>query len=190
MKPRCAGFTLIEVLVALVLLTLFTVVTFRALDAVLKSQRHATAEMQRWHELAIAFAWMDSDLSNAVVRPDPLVPLGGAFHTQLETDGAMQFDLVRLLPEDADQGLQRIGYRCTGGRLARLVWPDADNPLVAPRNSALLDGLSSCAFRYLDERGQWLPVWLSQTGKPFPRAVELSIGAADGTPIRRVLRVQ
>ena len=44
MKPRTArGFTLIEVLVALVLLTLFTVVTFRALDAVLKAQRHATA---------------------------------------------------------------------------------------------------------------------------------------------------
>ncbi len=184
------GFTLMEVLVTLVLLTLFTVVTFRALDAVLKSQRQATAEMERWHELAAAFAWMDSDLSNAVARPDPQVPPGGGFHAQLEADGAMQFDLVRQLPEDADQGLQRVGYRCTRGSLARLVWPDVDNPMLAPRQSVLLDGLSSCAFRYLDAHRQWLPGWQPQAVNPFPSAVELSIGAADGTPIRRVLRVQ
>lgn len=184
------GFTLMEVLVALVLLTLFSLVTFRALDAVLKSQRQATAEMERWHELAAAFAWMNSDLSNAVARLDPQQPLGGGLHTQIAQDGSAQFDLLRLLPEDADQGLRRIGYHCVKGGLSRLVWPDADNILAAPREFALLPGLSSCAFRYLDEHGQWLPLWPPQARTPFPRAIELSIGMVDGTPIRRVLRVQ
>jgi general secretion pathway protein J len=191
MKPRTThGFTLMEVLVALVLLTLFSLVTFRALDAVLKSQRQATAEMEHWHELAAAFALMDSDLSNAAARVDPKVPRDGGFHIQLAADGAMQFDLVRQLPEDADQALQRVGYRCAGKSLDRLVWPDVDNPHAEARKSTLLEGLSSCAFRYLNELGQWLPVWQPQAGNPFPRAVELSIDVTDGTRIRRVLRVQ
>jgi len=184
------GFTLMEVLVALVLLVLFTLLSYRSLDAVLKTQRRATAEMERWHELAAAFAWMETDLSNAVVRPDPLLPVGGGFHIQLAQDGAMQFDLVRLLPDDADQAVQRVGYRCADKHLDRLVWPDADNPLLAAKPATLLEGLGNCAFRYLDEHGQWLPGWLPQAGKPFPLAVELSLTTADGTPLRRVMRVQ
>jgi general secretion pathway protein J len=187
---RAQGFTLMEVLVALVLLTLFALVTFRALDAVLEAQRRATSEMAHWHELASAFARMDADLANAAARPDPKVPLAGGFEILLNEDGSMQFDLVRLLPEDADQAVQRVGYRCTGKSLERLVWPDADNPLLGPIKITLLEGLSACAFQYMNELGQWLPTWQPQTGKPFPRAVELSIATADGTPIRRVLRVQ
>jgi general secretion pathway protein J len=187
---RARGFTLMEVLVALVLLTLFSLATFRALDAVLNAQRQASAEMAHWNELAAAFAWMDSDLSNAAARVDPKVPRDGGFHIQLAEDGAMQFDLVRQLPEDADQALQRVGYRCAGKSLERLVWADVDNPLAEARKSTLLEGLGSCAFRYLNELGQWLPTWQPQGGNVFPRAVELNIDVADGTRIRRVLRVQ
>jgi general secretion pathway protein J len=183
------GFTLMEVLVALVLMTLFVLVAYRALDAVLKAQRQATAEMERWRELAAAFAWMESDLSNAVIRSEPHSPLRNGFYTLTEPNGDVQFGLVRQLPEDAEKGLQRIGYRCTGETLERLVWSEVDNPAAAPRKSVLLDGLRSCAFRYLGERGQWTPGW-QPVGNSLPRAIELSIGEADGTPIRRVLRVQ
>lgn len=186
--PR--GFTLMEVLVALVLLTLFTAVSYRSLDAVLDAQRQATAEMERWKALAAAFNRMDADLSNAVSRFDPKDPLRGGFHGWVAQDGGTQFDLVRLLPEDADQGAEKIGYRCMGGGLARLVWPDPDNLADAPRESTLLEGLRSCAFRYLDRDGLWRAVWQSQVAQPLPRAVELSLGEADGTLIRRVLRVQ
>jgi general secretion pathway protein J len=184
------GFTLMEVLVALVLMTLFAVVSYRALDAVLQGQRRATAEMDRWRELAAAFAWMEADLSNAVIRPDPHNPLQNGFHAVAEADGDVQFELVRRLPEDADTGLQRIGYRCAGAALERLVWPDVNDPAAAPRPFALLDSLRSCAIRYLGEGGQWLAVWQQRTGNSLPRAVELSIGDADGAVIRRVWRVQ
>jgi hypothetical protein len=54
----------------------------------------------------------------------------------------------------------------------------------------LLGGLRACAFKYLSAKGQWLTGWQSQTEGLFPRAVELSIADADGTPIRRVIGVQ
>jgi general secretion pathway protein J len=184
------GFTLMEVLVALVLLTLFTLTSYRALDSVLNAQRHATAELERWHERATAFAAMDSDLSNAVARFDPRDVQRSGFHARLGQDGNAQFDLVRLLPEDADQGVARIGYRCDKNGLTRLVWPDTDNVAIEPRATLLLGGLTTCALQYLDGHGQWLPAWLSRISNPLPVAVELRIGTADGIPIRRVFHVQ
>ena len=184
------GFTLMEVLVAMVLLSLFAVVAYRALDAVLNTQRQATAKMDNLNELAAAFELMDSDLSNTTTRFDPQDPIGSGFHTLMEQDGAEQFDLLRLLPNDADQGLQRIGYRCAGQTLSRLVWPDVNNSADTPKEFTLLSGLRSCAFKYLNAGGQWLTGWQPQTGSLLPRAVELAIAEADGTPIRRVVAVQ
>jgi general secretion pathway protein J len=183
------GFTLMEVLVALVLLSLFAVVSYRALDAVLNTQQHAIAKMENLNGLAAAFALMDADLSNTTTPSDPQ-DLTSGFHTLLDQDGAGQFDLLRLLPEDADRGLQRVGYRCAAETLSRLVWPDVNIPANPPQEFALLGGLRSCAFKYLNAGGQWQTVWQAQTVSPLPRAVELSITEADGTSIRRVLRVQ
>jgi general secretion pathway protein J len=184
------GFTLMEVLVAMVLLSLFAVVSYRALDAVLNTQRDAIERMNNLNELAAAFALMDRDLSNITTPSGPRDPGGNGFHTMLEQDGAGQFDLVRMLPEDADQGLQRIGYRCAGETLSRQVWPDVYNPANPPNEFRLLGGLRSCAFKYLDAEGQWQNAWQAQGASLLPRAVELSITEADGVSIRRVLRVQ
>ncbi len=187
---RAHGFTLMEVLVALVLLTLFTVTSYRALDAVLTAQRHATAELERWHGLAAAFTAMESDLSNAISRFDPQDPLRTGFHALVVQEGSAQFDLVRLLPDDSDQGLERVGYRCDRSGLARLAWPDADNVAIEPRATVLLAGLGTCTFRYLDSFGKWVSAWQPLNGHILPRAVELNINTAQGTPLRRVFHVQ
>ncbi|MGA7179380.1 MAG: type II secretion system minor pseudopilin GspJ [Thiobacillaceae bacterium] len=185
------GFTLLEVLVALVLLTVFAVMAYRALNSVLDAQRQATAKMDNLNELAAAFTLMDSDLSNTTARVNPQNPGDSGFHILIGQDGSEQFDFVRLLPEDADQGLQRIGYRCAGATLSRLVWADVNNPVDTPKETALLGGLRSCAFKYLSAGGQqWLAAWLPQTGISFPPAIELTVIEADGTPIRRVVGVQ
>jgi type II secretion system protein J len=179
-----------EVLVAMVLLSLFAVVSYRALDAVLNTQRDAIERMDNLNGLAAAFALIDRDLSNITTPSGLQNPGGNAFNTVLEQDGAAQFDLVRMLPEDADQGLQRIGYRCAGETLSRQVWPDVYNPANPPQEFTLLGGLRSCAFKYLNAEGQWLTAWQAQGASLLPRAVELSITEADGTTIRRVVRVQ
>lgn len=184
------GFTLMEVLVALVLLSLFAVVAYRALDAVLNIQRQAIVKMDRLNELAAAFAIIDRDLANATTRVDPKIPGDGGFRVQMRQDGAAQFDLLRLHAEDAEAGLQRTGFRCAGETLSRLVWPDVNNPFDTPQEATLVDGLGSCTFKYMGTGGQWLSVWQAQTGSLLPLAVELNVTESDGTPIRRVFAVQ
>lgn len=184
------GFTLLEVLVALVLLSLFAVVAYRALGAVLESQRHAVERMERINELGTAFALMERDLSNIGTRSDPRNPASGGFVTLVEDDGSSRFYLLRLLPQDADDGLQRIGYRCAGETLSRLVWPDVNNPAATPNEFVLLEGLRTCAFRYMAAGGAWLNAWQSPSASQLPRAVELQIEEADGTALRRVMALQ
>lgn len=184
------GFTLMEVLVAIVLMSLFTLVSYRALDAVLQTQRRATAEMERWRNLAAAFVRVESDLVNAVKRFDSRYPNIDGFHASLATDNFAQFDLVRLLPEDSDSSLLRVGYRCKDKSLSRLVWPDTANTVEAPREFVLVANLQTCAFRYMDAAGQWLATWTPSAALPLPRAVELNIVESGGTPLRRLWRVQ
>ena len=179
-----------EVLVAMVLLSLFAVVAYRALDAVLGTQRLAIERMDNLNEMAAAFALMDKDLSNATTSSSSQNPGNNGFHAMLEQDGSGQFQLLRLLPEDADQGVQRIGYRCASETLSRQVWTDVYNPASSSKELALLRGLRSCAFKYLNADGQWQTAWPVQKVNLLPRAVELSITEADGTAVRRVMRVQ
>ncbi len=183
------GFTLMEVLVALVLLTLFTVVTYRALDAVLQAQQQAGAEMTRWRELAAGFAWVESDLSNAVARLDPRESARSTFLSRVEPDGSAQFELVRQLPDDLDDGLQRVGYRCGRNSLLRLVWPEVADDGRPPREIPLLKDLRACSFQYMGAAGEWLGAWLPQAQQPLPRAVSLDLVEAGGVPVRRVWRV-
>jgi type II secretion system protein J len=179
-----------EVLVALVLLTLFTLAAYRALDAVLQTQQQAGAEMDRWNVMTAAFARLESDLANAVIRLDQRNASDIAFHTQTASDGAMQFDLVRLLPEDVDAGLQKVGYRCAQGKLFQLVWPEVDDNTDGAQELVLLQALRACAFRYMDNTGEWSPTWLPKAVQPLPQAVELNLTTGDGVPLRRVWRVQ
>ena len=67
---------------------------------------------------------------------------------------------------------------------------DVYNPASPPQAFDLLSGLRSCAFKYLNADGQWQTVWPAQKVELLPRAVELSITEADGTSVRRVMRVQ
>lgn len=184
------GFTLMEVLVALVLLSLFAVLAYRALDAVLEAQAHAREEMERWRVLAMAYSQVEGDLAAATSRIEPQDPVSGALRVQIFADGGMQFDLLRLLPADAPRGVMRVGYRCGDGRLSRLVWPDGNDLGLPPQETAILEGLESCAFRFMDPAGQWLEIWPLQASNPLPEAVELTLNLGDGQALRRVWRVQ
>jgi general secretion pathway protein J len=184
------GFTLLEVLVALVLLALFAVTSYRALDSVLAAERHASAEMAEWRRLALGFSRVKADLANAVTGIESRHGWRRGLRAGVD-GGAPWLEIDRLLPEDQDGGVQRVGYRYRDGTLLRQVWREG-TPTAEPASEApVLEGLAGLDLRYLDAGGAWHPDWLPETGYgALPRAVEMQFRFVAGQPLRRVFLLQ
>lgn len=184
--PSQRGFTLIEVLVALVLLALLTLTSYRALNAVLEAERHARAEMSAWQSLALVFTRIEADLQDAV---SPAVPASvnqpGFLAERLET-GKLAFSFDRQLPADEADGLRRVQYLYLDGSLSRADWPHTQT--VLPTGTELLVNLSGLELRFLDREGVWQGDWPASRQGILPRAVELQLAWPDGRAIRRVFR--
>lgn len=191
MKRRSNGFTLLEVLVALVLLTLFAVTSYRALDAVLTAERYSSAEMAHWRHLALAFSRIKTDFANAVagVESRPGRPRG--LRAGEDGSGMPYLDLDRLLPQDQVGGVQRVGYVFRDGALRRRVWPEVISASNPPTETPILADLSGVVLRYLDVAGQWHPDWVpDKASGALPRAVEMQFQFVSGTTLRRVFLLQ
>lgn len=183
---RTRGFTLLEVMVALVIMGMFSLMSYRALDAVLGAEARARAEIERWRVLERAFARLQGDLANVLD-----LPIAGRGFRLVEVGAAQELSWDSLLPEDEPGGLRRAGYRQADGRVSRLVWREAAPPGEAPAESRLLEGLNAASFRCLDAQGVWQRVWpVAGAEARAPRAVAIELTLADGTEVRRVLLAQ
>jgi len=149
------GFTLVELLIALMILGLLSAILFANLGFGTRAVTAASAVLDRSSQTAVAYAFLRSALSDAQALPDPDLPL---------RDQAIAFDgeknrleFTTLAPAYlAPGGFHRLRLELTGkGRSRRLIvtWQPitrgigtGDPPEVAP--SVLIDGLGSVEFAY------------------------------------------
>jgi general secretion pathway protein J len=66
---RQRGFTLVEMLVALTIFALMSVLAYRGLNAVLETRAHLTEDNRRWRDIALTLSQLEQDLSMVVDRP-------------------------------------------------------------------------------------------------------------------------
>ncbi|MEJ0003223.1 MAG: prepilin-type N-terminal cleavage/methylation domain-containing protein [Pararobbsia sp.] len=113
---RAAGFTLIEMLVAIALLAVVAVLSYRGLDAIVRSRETLSRHMASERALSQLFAQMSVDVRNAA-RDDelgqPPVRVGG---------GALQIVRHVRVPGAAPR-LQVVRYRDAGHRVVRETSP-------------------------------------------------------------------
>ncbi len=187
-RHKPAGFTLLEVLVALTLFALFAMTSYRALNSVLEAEVHALGELSRWQSLAKIYARIEADLQDAVVVAGPPGGVHAGFAVERGAAGEAAFSLSRLLPEDVEGGTQRVLYRFASRQLSRSAWsPSVQDGGAQP--VLLLEGLDQASFRYMDAAGNWQGEWVTAAGE-LPRAVEMVFKWPDGVSLRRVFRLQ
>ena len=191
---RLLGFTLVEVLVALLIAAVVGVLSFRGLDALLRADEQLEASAARWldmHRFVVAF---ETDVRAGLARggrdaggtaqpgligqPTPGLPFGA------------QLALMRPNDPRFSQAppVQRVAYRFADERVDLLLWPAADlSPHGEPQQIAVLEGVEEFALRYIGRDGVWRDSW-TNTPEP-PRAVELRLKMRDpayGGPLQRV----
>jgi general secretion pathway protein J len=189
-RSRRAGFTLIEILIALAILGLIAVLGYRAVSSLTDSEAQLSVESQRWRSLDALFARLESDMRLAQPRD---VRVGAAIEpawlAQKDDAGNAVLRVARAGPEfslEPGSAGQRIGYRLHNGAVEVLYWPHLDEPTgVEPVAYALAGGISRFDIAYLDKSGGWHDRWPLLGEPPLPRAIRIQLTLDDGTAVER-----
>lgn len=191
MNRAQSAFTLVELLIALAILSLLVLGAYRGLATLIDSERQLAAEQNRWQALARVFDRLEADLQRALPRP---VRLGASREPAMigvnREKAAGSLRLARA--GDADpllaQGGQRIEYRMQEGKLEMVLWPAFDlPPETAPEVLTLLEGVSGFRLRFASQ-GRWLDRWPEgQDLAALPRAVEITLRAEGGEDLQRIV---
>jgi general secretion pathway protein J len=196
---RSRGFTLVEVMVALLIASIVALLSYRGLDALARADRHLEDAAERWlrvHRFIVAF---ETDVRMAVARGGR--DAGGTERAPLigQPTAGLPFaaQLALMRPNDptvnAALPVQRAAYRFAEGRIDLLLWPAADLPPYGePQRITVLDGVSEFSLRFIGTDGVWRDTWPADGPGAviLPRAIELRLHMQDpayGGPLRRVI---
>jgi general secretion pathway protein J len=181
---KTAGFTLLEILVALFIFTIIAIIMTRALHMVFESQARTNDISNRIAALQIATLYLDHDLSQAMDRPilngnneKEAAFIGKRDHVNF-THGGLANPLG-LLDRST---MQRISYGVDDHHLIRESWQVLDQISTSKSDlRQILDNVEDLRFEYLDEKGKasdtWPPADKSKA-PPLPNAVRIHLKIA------------
>ena len=195
------GFTLIEVLVALAVFGVLSVMAYMALGQTLSNADMLGERMERLEAIQRAIRFLDSDLMQAAPRPVRGL-LGDGYEPAIRSSFASEYALEVTHggwtnPAGLPRGtLQRSAYRIEDGELIRYHWRVLDRTINnEPIETVLLDGVESIVGRDLTSDGdgsaQWPPATVPGPGgfRLRPRGVEIVLTLTDEGEIRRLVEV-
>ena len=203
-NPAEAGFTLLELLVAMGIFAIIGAMALGGLNAVVGQETQARVQTERLAALQRAMRLIATDLGSIqprFVRDE----LGTRGELPLLADGRGDY-LIRLTrggwPNPAQlphRGtLQRVQYRLEDGTLIREYWPVLDRVLgQEPRSEELLAGVRDATLLFFDAEqgsGEWQQQWppLRNAGSSAgarPRAIQLTLELDDWGTIERLIEV-
>ena len=187
------GFSLLEVLVAVVLFALASALAYGGLRAIVAAQEQEIAVKTRLGRLQFAMGLIERDVVSAARRG--IRDNYGASHPAFE-GAAQRVELTRyglanalLLPRAE---LERVAYLKRDDRLLRLRWPVLDRaPGTLPSEDELIDGIDRMDLVFLDAAGREHRQWPPPRGvaETLPRALRLTLEVRGLGEIRRVLEL-
>lgn len=196
-----SAFTLIEVLVALAVFGVLSLLAYMTLGQTLSNADMLTERMDRLQSIQRTMSYLGSELLQTVPRPvraelgDAPVPallsnFGAEFSLQLTHGG---WPNPAGVPRST---MQRTAYRIEDGELLRYHWNVLDRTVNnVPIATVMLEDVESLTFRFLQANGEWSDQWppLAAQASPLnadrPRAVQIVLSLADEGELTRIVEV-
>jgi general secretion pathway protein J len=188
LRPR--GFTLIELMVALLILSLLAMMSFRGLGAVLDARDQVRQETLKWKRVAAFFSRFQRDAQLSAPRPVRAATGPAPAWIGRPGEGA-QFS--RFASAEGLDAARRVAYRLNENHeVELLLWPGLDAvPGALPARYAVLSGVTEFELHYWDGAQGWVDAWpRSERDPPLPRAVRLRIVLTTGEELERVFALQ
>lgn len=186
-----AGFTLIEVMLALAIFGVISVLAYRATAALTDGEVRLSAEAQRWRTLDGLFSRFEADIRQAVPRASRtgsgIEPPWLALPADSTGNAALVFTRAGSeFTDDPGRAGQRIGYRLRGHAVEIAYWPRIDNAASAqPAVYTLADGVTAFRVEYLGQSSIWRERWPQPNEAELPRAVRVHLTLDTGEEIER-----
>ena len=208
-SKRCnqpAGFTLLEVLLAMAITAMVALMAYAGLNAAMNAAERHGEQVARLGEVQTALGWLVRDLRHSVDRP--VLDADGEALPALRGD-AVEEDWLELTRTGwANQrgqrhgSLQRVRYRLDAeGQLWRehwLVLDRIDDDEQGLQQVRLLNGVTRVALRFLDGKagnaasqelgGEWVERWpMTRGDRLLPLAAEVELEIDGFGVVKRVV---
>lgn len=204
--PQQHAFTLIEVLVALLVFAVLSVISYRTLSSIIDTREHLGRQTAVLRDQALFFTRLEADLGailpRAVRNADGVVEpaLKVLAATTSSIDPVIVFSRAGFAgASGASAAPQRVGYRLNEGKLELLIWHGLDAaPRAEPNVYAALDGVREFRWRVLDKSGNWRADWppraesasASTVASSLPAALELTLIQNNAAPLLRLFALR
>lgn len=181
------GFTLVEVLVALAVLGVFSLLSYQGLSRLLEGSAALKASLVRLENLDGAFRWLDHACTGALYVRLPPAPAEVRYRSDAAPPGLIA-EIWRPVT-DPGQPPQRLLLSLQNHRLLVVVSHLGKSPEQAT-SMPLIEGVSRAEFRVWDANAQPQALWPSGGALiGMPRAVEFNLTLEDGRSYHRLFAV-
>lgn len=190
-RGKEAGFTLLELLVSLTIVAILALAQAAPFQRTLSSREQAEEAMERSNAARLTLQRLAEELSGAVPLPGererfslidrtfdrPASELSFTTTTARKVRAGPQdpFEIVRYRLEPGDPD-------AAGGLLLKEQLPSVATDGTPFTTNVVLEDVVAFTVRVLPDRGEWLATWQAEENVKIPRAVELQLSLADGTP--------
>ena len=179
LSPRIkeeAGFTLLEVLLAIGITALIGVSTYTLLSQTLRTRDHLSSQAEQLREVQLASTLIQNDfrqIASRVIRDQ-----FGDHQPSLRLGGYSQYGFVEFTRDGVSNPLklkrsnyQRVSYELSDDQLIRHSWVVLDQaPDSTPREQVLLSGIVSAEVKVYSGDG-WLTSWPQEEANPTPKTL-------------------
>ncbi|NCO18967.1 MAG: type II secretion system minor pseudopilin GspJ [Gammaproteobacteria bacterium] len=189
-RNRHSGFTLVELLVALLVFGLLASIVYASLDRLSFAALGLRERAAEFAELQRAVATLDADLRQLTSR------LGRDSQGRLlpALSGTAERLLSRRAGRDNPAGLprsqlQQFRWAIEEARLVRSAWSDAvADPADRPVGRTSYPGLRGIEFRFMDGVGRWQQEWPGALPpETLPAAIEFEVESERFGRVRRLI---
>lgn len=199
-RRKNAGFTLLELILAVAIFAVTFVLAYGGLNAVLDGRELVDQRVEELRDLSMAIRALEGDLEQLQARPirdqfgdtQPALLMPDSERLEL-TRGGWRNPLFRRRSH-----LQRVAYRLEEGELIREYWLTLDRPQQAEsEEDVLLEGITELQWRFLDAAREWQDTWpplnsggLQPDAVALPLAVELTLESEQWGDLRYLFQIR